>query len=176
MSWSDVGEWLKSNAGTGAALVGSLLTGNMPGAVAAGVALVSSATGTTDPVAALKELQQDPLVRIRLAELQVQEQASIRAHLEAMTAMQLQDAAAEHHETQETIRSGDKAEDRLVRWTRPLQSWLSLCAAITYVFSGIPPDGFVLAALFTLPCAYAGLRGVDKAIEMVGKVKTGKTA
>ena len=176
MSWSDVGEWLKSNAGTGAALVGSLLTGNMPGAVAAGVALVSSATGTTDPVAALKELQQDPLVRIRLAELQVQEQASIRAHLEAMTAMQLQDAAAEHHETQETIRAGDKADDRLIRWTRPLQSWLSLCAAIVYVFTITSPDGYVLAALFTLPCAYAGLRGLDKAIDMVGKVKMGKVA
>lgn len=30
MEWRDVGDWLKSNAGTGAALVGSLLTGNIP--------------------------------------------------------------------------------------------------------------------------------------------------
>ena len=176
MSWSAVGEWIKGNAGTGAALVGSLLTGNVPGAVAAGVALVSSATGTNDPQEALRALQSDPNTRVRLAELAQQEQSSIRAHIEAMTAMQLQDAAAEHHETQETIRAGDKADDRLIRWTRPLQSWLSLCAAIVYVFTIASPDGYVLAALFTLPCAYAGLRGVDKAIEMVGKVKMGKTA
>lgn len=31
----DVGEWIKGNAGAGAALAGSLLTGNVPGAVAA---------------------------------------------------------------------------------------------------------------------------------------------
>ena len=30
MNWTDVGSWIKDNAGTGAALVGSLLTGNVP--------------------------------------------------------------------------------------------------------------------------------------------------
>jgi hypothetical protein len=171
MSWSDVGQWLKGNAGTGAVLVGSLLTGNVPGAVAAGVALVSSATGTVDAADALHALQTDPAVRLRLAELAQQEQASIRGHIEAMTALQLKAEADEHHETQETIRGGDTADDKLVRRTRPLQSWLSLIAAITYIFTEAQPDGYVLAALFTLPCAYAGLRGVDKAIAMVGKVK-----
>jgi hypothetical protein len=33
MSWSSVGEWLKTNTGSGLALVGSLLTGNVPGAI-----------------------------------------------------------------------------------------------------------------------------------------------
>ena len=37
MNWAEVGKWLKENAGIGATLVGSLLTGNVPGAVAAGV-------------------------------------------------------------------------------------------------------------------------------------------
>ena len=39
MSWSKVGEWLKGNTGTGASLVGSLVTGNVPAAIAAGVSL-----------------------------------------------------------------------------------------------------------------------------------------
>ena len=54
MNWSDVGSWLKTNAGTGTALIGSLLTGNVHGAIAAGVSLVSSATGQSDPQKALE--------------------------------------------------------------------------------------------------------------------------
>ena len=42
MNWKDVGAWVKKNAGPGAALVGSLVTGNVPGAVAAGVSIISS--------------------------------------------------------------------------------------------------------------------------------------
>lgn len=76
MNWTDVGSWLKNNAGTGAALVGSLLTGNVPGAVAAGVALVGSATGTNDPAKALAALQGDPATVLKLRELAVQEEAS----------------------------------------------------------------------------------------------------
>lgn len=174
MSWSDVGTWLKGNAGTGAALVGSLLTGNVPGAVAAGVSLVSSATGTSDPVEALQQLQSDPATRVRLAELQQQEQASIRAHLAAMAELEYQNAASEHHETQVTIRSADQSNDALVRSTRPLQSWASLAAAIVYVFALPDPDIFVLGALLTLPFTYAGLRGVDKVVAMVGQVKLGR--
>lgn len=174
MSWQEVGGWLKGNAGTGAALVGSLLTGNVPGAVAAGVALVSSATGTNDPTEALRQLQSDPATRVRLAELQQQEQASIREHLASMAALDYQNAAAEHHETQETIRAGDQSDDVLVRSTRPLQSWASLVAAIAYVFAIAEPDIFVLGALLTLPFTYAGLRGVDKVTAMIGQVKLGR--
>ena len=171
MNWSDVGDWLKSNAGTGAALIGSLLTGNVPVAVAAGVALVSSATGTSNPADALQQLQNDPTTRVRLAQLQVQEQASIRAHIEAMTALELADKQAEHEQTQLTIRGGDNSSSLLVRTTRPLQSWASLIAAIAYIFTTPQTDGVVLTALFTLPCAYAGLRGVDKIVEMTGQVR-----
>ena len=174
MNWASVGEWLKGNAGTGAALVGSLLTGNVPGAVAAGVSLVSSATGTSDPVEALQKLQSDPATRVRLAELQQQEQASIRTHIAAMAELDYQNAASEHHETQETIRAADQSGDTLVRSTRPLQSWVSLVAAIVYVFTLESPDIFVLSALLTLPFTYAGLRGVDKVVAMVGQVKRGR--
>ena len=106
MDWREVGEWLKSNAGTGAALVGSLLTGNIPGAVAAGVSLVSSATGTADPQQALEALQTDPQTLVRLRELANAEQANIRAHIEEMTRLQLEDTQKEHAETQATVRGG----------------------------------------------------------------------
>jgi hypothetical protein len=60
MKWSKVGGWLKDNAGTGTALIGSLLTGNVPGAIAAGVSLVSGATGSNDPSEVLAQLQGNP--------------------------------------------------------------------------------------------------------------------
>jgi len=167
--WAKVGNWLKGNAGTGAALVGSLLTGNVPGAVAAGVALVSSATGTNDATKALQQLQQDPATVIKLRELAVQEEANIRLHIQAMEELRLQDAQASHEQTQLTIRSGDNAEDVVVRRTRPLQSWLSLMAAIAYVgflvYKQREIDEMVLGLFLTLPWAYAGLREIGKGFD-----------
>lgn len=165
LSWGDVGGWLKGNAGTGASLVGSLLTGNIPGAVAAGVALVSSATGSNDPAVALQALQQDPTTLIRLRELALQDEASIREHIRAMAKMELDDAQAAHEATQKTIQSGDNAEDVVVRRTRPLQSWLSLIGALSYVAMIKTPDATILGLLLTLPWAYAGLRQIGKGID-----------
>lgn len=165
MNWSSVGDWIKGNAGTGAALVGSLLTGNVPGAVAAGVALVSSATGTNDPASALQTLQNDPATVIRLRELALQNDASIRTHIEAMERLRLEDSAREHEETGKTIRSGDNAEDRFVRWTRPGQSWLSLVVALGYSVSAESPSLELVALLLALPWAYAGLRQIGKGID-----------
>jgi len=171
MDWLKVGEWLKGNAGTGASLVGSLLTGNIPGAVAAGVALVSSATGSNDPAVALQELQQDPATLVRLRELALQDEASIREHIRLMHKMELDDAQAAHEATQKTIQSGDNAEDVVVRRTRPLQSWLSLVAAIVYVFWSDDPSFDVLALLLALPWAYAGLRQIGKGIDSLKAAK-----
>lgn len=162
--WKEVGHWLKDNAGTGAVLVGSLLTGNVPSAVAAGVALVSSATGQSDPSAVLNALQTDPATVVRLKELAVQDADNIRTNLRQMHQLDLEDEQKSHHETQETIRTGDTAEDVFVRRTRPAQSWCSLTAAIAYVFLLDSPDIMVLGALLTLPFAYAGLREVGKGI------------
>ena len=170
MDWKGVGNWIKGNAGTGAALVGSLLTGNVPGAVAAGVALVSSATGSDDPARVLQQLQTDPATLVRLKELAYENEQSIRAHIEAMTRAELEDRQAEHHETQETIRAGDKAEDRFVRWTRPGQSWVSLSAALMYAFSD-SPSGEILLMLLCLPWAYAGLRQIGKGIDSVSSAR-----
>lgn len=167
MEWTAVGDWLKSNAGTGAALVGSLLTGNLPGAIAAGISLVSGATGTTDPTAALQALQTDPATVLRLRELAVQDEASIREHIRIMAKQQLDDAQAEQAETQKTIRAGDAAEDPFVRRTRPAQSWVSLIAALAYVFTSAEPSVEVLLLLLALPWTYAGLRQIGKGIETI---------
>lgn len=171
MNWGEVGDWLKANAGTGAALVGSLLTGNIPGAVAAGVSLVTSATGQATPEAALAQLQNDPQTVIRLRELAVQNDTSIREHIRAITEAQLKDRQAEHHETQETIRAGDRAEDRFVRWTRPGQSWASLACAFAYVWAKDAPSVEILMILLALPWAYAGLRQVGHWAETVSARK-----
>lgn len=177
-SWKSVGEWLKGNAGTGAALVGSLLTGNIPGAVAAGVAMVSSATGTSSPDAALAQLQTDPATVVRLRELALQDEASIREHIRAMTELELNDQQHQHEQTQLTIRNGDNAEDAFVRRTRPGQSWLSLVGALVYVawreYAQKDPSGEVLLLLLALPWAYAGLRQVGKGVETLTRGKASR--
>jgi hypothetical protein len=165
VSWQDVGQWVQANAGAGAALVGSLITGNVPGAVAAGVALVSSATGTNDPAAALLQLQTDPATLVRLKELALQNDASIRSHIEAMTALEMKNAADEHHETQETVRAGDRATGGL-QWVRPIHASLALVAAIVYAFYPATPSFEILAALLSLPLAYSGLRQLGKYHEL----------
>jgi hypothetical protein len=165
--WNEVGDWLKANAGSGASLVGSLLTGNVPGAVAAGIALVSSATGSTDPVKALEQLQSNPQTVVELRRLALQEEASIREHIRELHKLELEDAKNAHKETQETIRSGDNAEDVFVRRTRPAQSWVSLFAALVYVFAVPSPDVIILGTLLALPWAYAGLRQVGKGIDSI---------
>lgn len=178
MDWSKVGDWVSQNAGTGAALVGSLITGNVPGAVAAGISLVSSATGTNDPAKALQALQTDPATVVRLRELAVQEEASIRGHIRSMAESQMADAQAEHHETQATIRSGDNADDAFVRRTRPGQSWVSLLAALAYVAYGVGADksidATILTLLLTLPWAYAGLRQIGKGFDSFTAAKAAK--
>jgi hypothetical protein len=171
MDWNSVGDWLKANAGTGAALVGSLLTGNVPAAMALGVKLVAGATGTADPTQAMAAFQQSPETLVKLKELAIQEQANINAHIEKMAQLQFEDEQAEQHETQETIRAGDKADDRFVRWTRPGQSWLSLIGAGAYVFMNQHPDTTILSILLTLPWAYAGLRTIQHANEMKAVVQ-----
>lgn len=169
MDWKDVGAWLKENAGAGAALVGSLLTGNAPGAIAAGVALVSSATGEAAPEKALQALQGDPGTVLRLRELAVRDDENIREHIRLSEKQRLEDAQAEHRETQETVRAGDRAEDRFVRWTRPGQSWLSLIVALGYAVGSKSPSLELVALLLALPWAYAGLRQIGKGVDSLGK-------
>lgn len=166
-NWGKVGDWIKQNAGAGSALVGSLLTGNVPQAVAAGVALVSGATGTTDPQQALHALQTDPATRARLAELEHENRADVRRHIEAMALVE-----AEHHATaQETIRAGDSSADEYVRHTRPRMARQSWFATVAYCFAALAAqvigsesvfDIYVAGILSAPAWAYLGLRTGDK--------------
>lgn len=162
MDWKDVGNWLQNNAGTGAALVGSLLTGNVPGAVASGVALVTSATGQGSAVKVLEALQTDPQTVIKLKELAYADEANIRNHIKEMARLEMEDAQKSHATTQATIVNGDNSEDVFVRRTRPAQSWTSLIFAGCYVFFSPVVDVAILGLLLTLPFSYAGLRQVGK--------------
>lgn len=166
MKWSDVGNWIKSNASDGGKLIGSLITGNVPSAIAAGVAMVSGVTGTNDPEEALNKLKENPELLIKLKEIEFKESDSIRKHIEAMSKLEIES----HSITQETIKSGDKAEDRFVRWTRPGQSWLSLGAAIYYALHSESPSVEILLLLLTLPWAYAGLRQIGKGVDSLANV------
>jgi hypothetical protein len=106
MEWSNVGEWLKGNVGGVAGLVGSLLTGNVPGAIAAGVSLVTTATGAEDPETALAQLQGDPAVVAKLRELAIQNEASVRDHLFRMEQARYADIASARERDTEFIKHG----------------------------------------------------------------------
>lgn len=166
MSWNKVGQWLKDNGTTGAALVGSLLTGNVPGAVAAGVGLVSSATGLGDPDKALMALQHDPATIVKLQELANDNEASIRQHIGDMARIELE----QHQATQQTIQSGDNATDEYTRRTRPLMArvslWVTLLYGVLLEVMGVYGHGdgasWEVIGLLSAPAwAYMGLRTFD---------------
>lgn len=79
MNWSDVGNFLKENKTGVAGLVGSLLTGNVVGAVSAGASMVAQATGTTDPEQALVTLKSNPDAMVRLEEIAAAREAEVNA-------------------------------------------------------------------------------------------------
>lgn len=161
MNWSDVGSFLKQNQKGVAGLVGSLLTGNVVGAVSAGASMVAQATGTTDPDQALATLQSNPDALVRLEEIAAAREAEVNRHLESVMALELQDKQRSHSETQATIRNGDNAEGG-VKYVRPTHATLSLIAAIYYGLFTESPDLLVISAFLTLPTAYAGLREIGK--------------
>lgn len=161
MNWSDVGSFLKQNQKGVAGLVGSLLTGNVVGAVSAGASMVAQATGTTDPEQALAELKNNPEARLKLEEIAAAREAEVNRHLESVMALELQDKQRSHSETQDTIRNGDNAEGG-VKYVRPTHATLSLIAGIVYAFITESPDLMILGAFLTLPFTYAGLREIGK--------------
>lgn len=195
MQWKEVGGWIKDNAGAGVGLVGSLLTGNIPGAIAAGVSMVSSATGSDDPMEALSILQNDPASVLKLKELYYQNEESVRNHLEQMTKLDLEDKQKEQEQTQLTIRNGDNATDEYVRRTRPKMArqsfWIGsgycvimelghsitltaldkIGTEITYPLFSNGANWEIAGLLFSGAFAYMGLRTWDKVKGKVDVVK-----
>ncbi|CAB4168672.1 hypothetical protein UFOVP580_9 [uncultured Caudovirales phage] len=172
MEWSDIGEWIKKNAGPGTALVGSLLTGNVHGAIASGIALVKTATGVDAPAEVLQRLQTDPTTMIRLKELASQDEENIRTHIREMEGERLKDEQEAHRQQQETIRNGDSSADPYVRQTRPLiarQSWWGTLAYVIgfELLKAFKPETsgpeVEIALLLIAPAgAYMGFRTADR--------------
>lgn len=167
MSWSDVGGWLKDNAGNGAALIGSLLTGNVMGAVAAGASMVSGVTGSTDPSEALKRLQADPALIVELEKVKNEREAEVNRHLETITLAELEDVQKEHDTTARVIIEGQKnAEGGFEKNSRPAMAWVSLLATIVYAFyaleNALTIDVLMVSILSGGYIAWMGLRTIDK--------------
>jgi hypothetical protein len=177
MSWKSVGEWLKKNGGNLVGMAGAIATGNIPAGVAAVASMVTEATGESKPELALAKLQADPQAVLRFEELCRQSEADIRAHHREMLRLELDDAQKSHAEQQNTIRSGDSAEDEYVRHTRPMMARQSWWATGAYVLlsEGAKIAGygdgcsFEAAMVLVSPAAaYIGFRSVD---HMFGKFK-----
>jgi hypothetical protein len=153
MEWSDVGEWLKGNAGGVAGLVGSLLVGNVPGAIAAGVSIVTNATGARDPDAALAQLQGNPEALMKLREIAVQSEASVRDHLFRMEQARYTDIA---NAREREVKSGDT-------WTpRALAVFVTIGffgVLGVLLYGGKPPAGgdALLVMLGSLGAAWGGI-------------------
>jgi hypothetical protein len=162
MSWSKVGDWIKDNAGSGATLVGSLLTGNLPGAIAAGVSMVSGVTGTNDPDKALAALQGSPDLMLELERVRNARDAEINRHIETMALAELEDKKAEHETTAKVIVEGQKvATHWLEKSIRPAMALASMVFSGFYVQS--PEASPALLAIVIGPCfAWMGLRTIDK--------------
>lgn len=171
-AWAAIGGWLKAHGGDLVGLAGAVATGNIPAGVAAVASMVTEATGETDPAAILAKLKADPQTLVKLEEIAQRNEADIRAHHRELLRLELEDGQAAHQQQQETIRSGDNAEDPYVRKTRPLIARQSWYATVLYVIgfdalkaAGAFQDGAGLdlaMVLISPAAAYMGFRTFDK--------------
>ncbi|HAV1517128.1 TPA: DUF190 domain-containing protein [Vibrio parahaemolyticus] len=118
-------------------------------------------------IALTRELQAMPpeaLVDLERVKVEMEKEITRRQELA------LQDKQAEHHETQETIRAGDKAADEYVRQTRPKMARQSLLYMVLYVFLfeglrvnglGAGADIYIALTIGSIAFAYHGLRTLD---------------
>lgn len=113
----------------------------------------------------LQNLPPESLVELEKIKVELEKQKTRRQELE------LDDKQAEHHETQETIRAGDKAEDPYIRKTRPLMARQSFWGMIAYIFifeaikaympTASGADPWMALTIGTPAFAYLGLRTID---------------
>lgn len=152
--------------------ISSLFGGNETAdKVAAAVETVDSALGMSKAqkeVSLTRQLQNLPpesLVDLERIKAEMEKEITRRQELA------LADKQAEHHETQETVRAGDKAEDPYIRKTRPLMARQSFWGMIAYIFifeaikAYVPAasgaDPWMALTIGTPAFAYLGLRTLD---------------
>ncbi len=165
--WKSVGNWIKGNAGTGVSIIGALLTGGTSAAIAAGMSLVTGATGTDKPEEALEQLKNNPDALVKLKKLYYDNESSIRKHHEEMLRLELEDNQHEHATTANVIVEGQRvAEKGFEKLSRPLMAWVSLLATVGYAFLALSRDvdvDILVIGIISSPCfAWMGLRSVDK--------------
>ncbi|WP_240222871.1 hypothetical protein [Rheinheimera hassiensis] len=112
----------------------------------------------------MQKLPPESLVELERIKAEMEKEITRRQELT------LNDKQAEHHETQETIRAGDKAEDPYIRTTRPYMARKSMWATFAYCFliEGLKAFGFgsgfepYIAVFLSAPAwGYLGLRTLD---------------
>lgn len=163
MNWQKVGDFIKDNAGNGAALIGTLLTGGTGPAIAAAISMVSNATGTNDPEKALQALNDNPDLMVKLEEIRLKRATEIDSHIAMMELAKLEDKQKEHETTAKLIIEGQKvAEGWLEKNSRPLMAWASLLSTVAYAFQAATPDPFIISILSSGYLAWMGLRTKDK--------------
>lgn len=164
MSWEKV----KDAIGGAAPVIGSLLGGPAGGAVGG---LVASWLGVeADADAVMRKLQADPESLAKLQQMEIEERMQLRQLQFEQAKLQLTDKQHQHEQQQETIRSGDNAEDEYVRRTRPKIARHSFVAGAAYVLlfeliaaftSADGADMALAGAIFSPALAYMGFRTLD---------------
>jgi len=89
-AWSKVGGFLKKNSKGILGVVGAVAVGNVPAGIAMVASMVSEATGEDDPKKALKKLQSDPALMIRLEEIARRNEADLRLHERELFKLQIE--------------------------------------------------------------------------------------
>ena len=126
------------------------------------VGIAKTITGHDDADAALRAIETDP-------KLALQFKTTVLASQTELEKAHLADTQAAHREQQETIRTGDQAEDEYVRHTRPKmarQSWYGMAAYVAVAeiakAAGFGTGAsFEIAALIGSPAlAYIGFRSM----------------
>lgn len=164
MSWEKV----KETVGGAAPVIGSLLGGPAGGAVGG---LLASWLGVEDTAdAVMQKLTSDPNALLEVQRMESEERQQLRQLGFEQARQKLADKQHQHQQQQETIRSGDNAEDEYVRRTRPKIARYSFIAGAAYVlifellavFAKADGADMALAgAVFSPALAYMGFRTLD---------------
>lgn len=155
MNWDDVGSWVKDNAGGLAGVAGSLVLGGPPAAIAAGISLIKQATGKSDPDAAMAELQGNPEAIVKLRELALQSEASIRDHAYAMEKLRYDDIGDARARDAKIVMATGHTNERANLMVAMAAFGLIACLVVLVFFrKEIPPEALglitTIASIFGL--------------------------
>lgn len=174
---------IKDIVGSAAPLVGSLLGGPLGGSVGT---LIADKLGVKDDASEiLNKLKTDPESLVKIKQMESDERQQLRQLKFEEAKLKSEERKHEHQTTQETIQTGDTAEDKYVRRTRPKMARLSFYFGTLYALVmeaatlwdiGDGANPVLLGTLYGPAFTYLGMRTVDafskyKGPKMGGLVK-----